>query len=56
MKFKTIQFRNKNREIGYLLTNTGITISSVQGLSGTMEDELKSNERNELIILILTNK
>ena len=54
MKFITINFRNKNREIGYMLTNSGITISSIQGLNGTMEDNLTSSERNELIIAILS--
>ena len=54
MKFITINFRNKKREIGYMLTNSGITISSIQGISGTMEDILTPDERNELIIYILT--
>lgn len=54
MKFITINFRNKNREIGYMLTNSGITISSIQGINGPMEDVLTPIERNELIISILT--
>ena len=54
MKFTTINFRKRNREIGYMLTNSGITISSIQGLNGSMEDNLSASERNQLIITILT--
>ncbi len=55
MKFITINFRERNREVGYMLTNSGITISSIQGLNGSMEDNLTLKERNELIISILTS-
>ena len=55
MKFITLQFRNKNREIGFIINNSGITISSIQGIEGTLQDILTTEERNYLIITILTN-
>ena len=54
MKFLTLEFRNKKREIGFIINNAGITISSVQGINGTLQDVLTTEERNFLIISILT--
>lgn len=53
MKTIKLQFKDKLREIGYMLTNSGITISSIQGFDGTMEDILTPQQRNHLIIEIL---
>ena len=56
MKYIELKFRDKKREIGYLLSNTGITISYVQGYKGTTEDLLTAKERDQLIIAILKIK
>ena len=53
MKFIKLQFKDRFREIGYLLTNSGITISSIEGIDGSMEDNLTALQRNHLIIKIL---
>lgn len=54
MKFTILDFRNKKREIGYYINNSSITISSIQGIDGPIEDTLTIEERNYLIISILT--
>lgn len=53
MKTIKLRFKDKLREVDYILTNSGITISSIQGFDGPMDDFLNVANRNRLIIEIL---
>ena len=53
MKKVKINFKGRLREVGYVISNSGITILYIEGVDSPMEDFLIPLHRNYLIIEIL---